>query len=68
MKLLRSKQVREALGNPSYSTLCRWRRLEDMEFPDPALIINGQNFWREEDIFSWIEQRVAETGRVHGSL
>ena len=55
-KLITSATVRELCGGISDMSLWRWLNNEEMHFPNP-LIISRRRYWRETEIFNWIEGR-----------
>ena len=64
-KLITSATVRELCGGISDMSLWRWINNEELHFPSP-LIISRRRYWREADVFNWIEGRAINPDATRG--
>ncbi len=52
-KRVSQREVCRLLGDVSPMTLWRWRHDPTMNFPKPAIEINGRNYYALADILNW---------------
>jgi predicted DNA-binding transcriptional regulator AlpA len=53
---IKAASVRQLCGDISDMTLWRWMDNPELDFPRP-IYIGRRRFWREADIFAWLEAR-----------
>jgi predicted DNA-binding transcriptional regulator AlpA len=58
-KYLTGPQVRFRYGGITSVCLWRWLHDSEMEFPRPAMVVNGRRLWDEEALDRWDAQQIA---------
>jgi predicted DNA-binding transcriptional regulator AlpA len=55
--LLNSRQVANACGPVSMTTLWRWHQDQSIGFPEPDALIYSRRYWRLSTINQWLSER-----------